>query len=437
MISNLERFQHRIQALPSHAFLHPGYVVVEEKPGQYLFHSGSQSFEIRLPVPGFPLTNFLKQLAEQQSLESLLGSLSLFQVVFLLDVLETLHKAGLLISASASEDGASSRYTQQAFLFNHLRQTGSEGVSNFLRGNDWQAQLSSAHVGLIGLGRVGSQLARLLAIAGVGHLTGLDGDLVNEPLRYTDAWYEEADRGNPRTRALARRLNAVNPDLSFTPLEIPLAELDQDSFPPQLLGQDLLVVATDHLVPNLYELVNQVCVETSLPWTSYRTSWTGLAVEIGPTVYPKETACYACYQVRRHQNLAQPEWEGVLAGALGTQSLPLLDLQITPCVALLSYEILRFLSGQVFPVTANAILEFNLVKAELIRRPLLKVPRCPVCRRNIQPFAPVQFWADLYDETHLSPLDVLPGATHSEAVSPLETENKNGKTVEAWSKHHG
>jgi bacteriocin biosynthesis cyclodehydratase domain-containing protein len=112
-------------------------------------------------------------------------------------------------------------------------------------------------------------------------------------------------------------------------------------------------------------------------------------------VLPKETACYDCYQHRQQSNLANPERYQALRQALAQQKLPLLDIQITPCVSLLCYEILRLLSDEVPPLTLGAVMEFNLTTAELVRHPLLKVPRCPTCRRDIRPFPPTRFWSEI------------------------------------------
>lgn len=400
-MSHLDRFSRRLQALPHTPRLRPGYKLIELAPDHYLLHSGIRSVDIRQPFPGLPLIPFLEQISGHQALVSLLEPLPPFQAAFFLDVLEVLNQTGLLVSAPENgENGASARYASQALFFDHLRQFSSNGDAHeFLEVKEWQARLSQASVGLVGLGRVGSQLARLLAISGVGAITGVDEGVIDDALLYTDAWYGREEAGAQRTAALARRLSGLNSEMRFTPLARSLSE--EDSLPTQLLDLDLLVVTLDQPCPGLYEAINRQCIEAGLPWTSYRMSWTGLAVEIGPTVYPRQTACYLCYQTRRRSNLASPERDEAIAQALGRHSLPLLDLQLTPGVSLLAYEIIRFLSGQVLPRTWNAIFDFNLLTSELIRRPLLKLPRCPACRRDVNEFAPARFWADLYAEGSL------------------------------------
>lgn len=395
-MSIFDRFVPRIQNLPSYLRLRPGYMIVEEQPGQFLLHSNAQSFKISLPFPGVSLPEFFKKFSGQQSLTEILGALPPFHINFLLDIVETLHHSGLLVPGQNGNNKADPRYAASAHLFDQLQSTTPDNtLKSFFSENMWQDRLAKTRVGLIGLGRIGSQLARLLTIVGVLNITGIDEGLVDETLRYTDAWYLEADRGELRAQALGRNLFTLNPQTLFSSLPTSLDDLEQDIFPDEFFDMDVIVIASDHHRPKLYERINDCCVQAGVPWTSYRPDWTGLTVEIGPTVLPKVTACYECYQQRRRSNLAEPKYDDMLAAALKAQTSPLLNLQITPCLSLFCYEILRLLSGITQPRTLGAILEFDISTAELIRHPLLKVPRCPACRRDIQSFAPVRFWSEI------------------------------------------
>lgn len=388
----LDRFSARIQKLPPYLRLRPGFAVVEEQPGQFLLHSGSQSFKITLPFPGISLPDFFNQLSGKRPLTDILEQLPPFHINFFLDVTETLHRSGLLV---AGLNGANPRYIGTANMMDQLRQTMPGSSHTFLSEQSWQDRISQARIGLVGLGRIGSQLARLLAIVGVREIIGLDDGRVDESLRYTDAWYSVTDQGMGRAEALGRNVHSLNAETRFVSLSTSLDQLEEETFPDEFLQADIVVVATDQLRPQLYERINQACIQAQIPWTSYRPSWTGLTVEIGPTVLPRETACYECYQYRRRSNLAHPEQDDALAAALEKQSLPLVAIQLTPCLSLLCGEILRLLSGEIQPFSLGAVMEFDIAKAELARHPLLKVPRCPACRRDIQPFNPVRFWAEL------------------------------------------
>ena len=392
----IDRFLPRIEKLPARLRLRPGFVIVPETPKRFLFSSGTQNFEISLPFPGISLVDFFHHLSGGQTVYEILQTRQPFHINFLLDVLEMLYQSGLLLPTLKETNGLEPRYVAAANLFDHLQPAmPGQTAKPFLLERTWQERISTARVGLIGLGRLGSQLARLLAVAGVRYFTAVDNGTVDKNLLHTDAWYFAKDQGKRRGEALARNLHDMNANVQFYALTASQAELENEYFSAELLEMDVIVVATDALRPKLYELVNRTCVEAGIPWTSYRPGWNGLSVELGPTVLPKETACYDCYQHRQQSNLADPERYQAFQQALAQQSMPLLDVQITPCISLFCYEILRLLSGEITPLTVGAVLEFNLTTAELARHPLLKVPRCPTCRRDIRPFPPTRFWSEI------------------------------------------
>jgi tRNA A37 threonylcarbamoyladenosine dehydratase len=81
------------------------------------------------------------------------------------------------------------------------------------------ARLAQVHVGVIGVGGVGSWAAEALARSGVGRLTLIDGDEVclsntNRQLHALDGAY-----GKPKVGVMAERLHAINPALRLEAVE--------------------------------------------------------------------------------------------------------------------------------------------------------------------------------------------------------------------------
>ena len=80
---------------------------------------------------------------------------------------------------------------------------------------DWsQPALAAASVVVIGVGAVGSEVARLLAQAGVGQLLLCDPDSVEESNLSRGALYGPADLGRPKAEAAAAALRAREPGLT-------------------------------------------------------------------------------------------------------------------------------------------------------------------------------------------------------------------------------
>ncbi|MHB8732284.1 MAG: HesA/MoeB/ThiF family protein [bacterium] len=90
------------------------------------------------------------------------------------------------------------RYTRQILAF------GAEG----------QAKLVAAHVGIVGVGGLGSQVAQALAYLGVRSFSVVDDDHVDETNlnRLVGAVPVDAESGTPKTVVAERLIRAVNPD---------------------------------------------------------------------------------------------------------------------------------------------------------------------------------------------------------------------------------
>ena len=83
-------FQRRLAALPEFPKIRTGYELIEIQPGQFLLHSGLQSFEIKQAVPGISLPQLLAQLTGEKALEAMLENMAPVFIAFFLDILEIL-----------------------------------------------------------------------------------------------------------------------------------------------------------------------------------------------------------------------------------------------------------------------------------------------------------------------------------------------------------
>jgi len=79
-------------------------------------------------------------------------------------------------------------------------------------------RLRQAHVGVIGLGGVGSWAAEALARSGVGQLTLVDFDDVCISNTNRQLHALAGDYGKPKVEVMARRIQAINPDCTVRPV---------------------------------------------------------------------------------------------------------------------------------------------------------------------------------------------------------------------------
>ena len=86
-----------------------------------------------------------------------------------------------------------------------------------------RSKMKGARVGIAGLGGLGSNVAVMLARAGVGHLLLVDCDTVDATnLNRQD--YVMSDIGCPKTEALSRRISQINPNVEVETADVRVTE---------------------------------------------------------------------------------------------------------------------------------------------------------------------------------------------------------------------
>ncbi|MDC0657358.1 ThiF family adenylyltransferase [Leisingera sp. SS27] len=121
-----------------------------------------------------------------------------------------------------------SRYARQVIL----PEVGAEG----------QERLARAHVLVVGAGGLGCPVLQYLGGAGVGRITVMDGDVVEESNLHRQVLYSAADIGSPKAEAARRHVLAANPGLQVTAQAL---RLDAANAEQMVAAADLVVDAAD------------------------------------------------------------------------------------------------------------------------------------------------------------------------------------------------
>jgi tRNA threonylcarbamoyladenosine dehydratase len=88
--------------------------------------------------------------------------------------------------------------------------------TRLLLGENNTDTINKAHVLVVGLGGVGAYTVEMLCRAGVGHLTIVDGDVVEESNRNRQLPALVSTLKKPKTEVIAARLFDINPELHLT-----------------------------------------------------------------------------------------------------------------------------------------------------------------------------------------------------------------------------
>jgi molybdopterin/thiamine biosynthesis adenylyltransferase len=155
-------------------------------------------------------------------------------------------------------------------------------------GIEGQRRLAESHVALVGCGATGAASASLLARAGLGTLTIVDRDFVEESNLQRQMLFDEDDARDslPKAEAARRKIALFNSEVT---VHAHVADLVPANIHALLRSAHLILDATDNFETRY--LINDYAVEQGRPWI-YAAAVGAYAVTMN--VVPGETACLAC-----------------------------------------------------------------------------------------------------------------------------------------------
>lgn len=281
-----------------------------------------------------------------------------------------LERMGLLDRQRPDGPGAGewARYDRQLIYFADLAPPG-------VAAEEFQAKLAAARVAIVGCGGLGSWVACGLTCAGVGELTLIDYDRVEESNLNRQLLFEEADVGELKVEAARRALLAHNSRVRVKAVEGRVR--GPEDLRETVESVDLLVAAADWPPFELPRWINRACLRAGTPYIAAG-QFLPLS-RIGPTVLPGRTACLECEerQIRREFPLydelaefrtANPGDAATIGAAGGLVG------------SMLAMEAIHLLSGAIEPATVGCALILDIRTMSLSREETTPDPGCPACR---------------------------------------------------------
>ncbi len=153
-------------------------------------------------------------------------------------------------------------------------------------GEKGQQKLANAHVAVVGVGGLGCPIDLYLAAAGVGKITIIDADVVEETNLNRQILHWSNDIGKPKVQSAAEKLRQFNPQVTVVPIH---GRLTEEMVEEWLKDADIVVDALDNFPTRL--VLNRYAIKTRKPLVHGAIyGWEGRAT----TILPYETACLAC-----------------------------------------------------------------------------------------------------------------------------------------------
>ncbi len=155
-----------------------------------------------------------------------------------------------------------------------------------LFGDEGQELLKKAHIFIAGAGGLGSPVSVYLAVAGIGTLTVVDRDVVDQSNLNRQILHYDCDIGRKKTESAEEKLRAINPDITVRVIDTTIEEKNAGG----LVGKaDGIVDAMDNY-PARY-LLNNVAIRKMIPlFHGAICGFYGQAT----TIIPGQTACLSC-----------------------------------------------------------------------------------------------------------------------------------------------
>ncbi|HYL98821.1 MAG TPA: ThiF family adenylyltransferase, partial [Blastocatellia bacterium] len=130
-------------------------------------------------------------------------------------------------------------------------------------GQDGQAKLKAGRALIIGCGALGAIHAETLARAGVGSITLVDRDFVEESNLPRQIMFEEKDAAEhlPKAIAACRRISRINSDVK---VQAVVADVTFENVEDLIIGSDVVLDGTDNFETRF--LINDAAVKAGVPW---------------------------------------------------------------------------------------------------------------------------------------------------------------------------
>lgn len=227
-------------------------------------------------------------------------------------------------------------------------------------GSRGQQKLRDATVAIVGLGGLGSVSALYLALAGVGKMTFVDQDTVEINNLHRQVLYSLSDLRYPKVEAAQRRIKAINPQVTVTPVP---ENLRSENVASVLEGADCVVDGLDNMQTRY--VTNKYCADKQLPFIFGGAI--GMEGNVASLKVP-ETPCLECI-LPGLDDVGMPtcDTRGVLGATTGIIG------------AIQAMEAIKVLAG-IEPQSRGKLMVFDFAQSEIRTIALRIRPDCPVCQ---------------------------------------------------------
>ena len=289
-------------------------------------------------------------------------------------ILELLQQNRIITEAVESQTILSAelvnRYTRQINYFSEFLGSEMDGIAA-------QKKLIDSHIVVFGCGAVGGDIALQLAMAGVGHFTLFDHDIVEKSDISRHMYFKEKYLGLGKVAALKEELLQINPEIIVsTVMESMQPKTDITNL---IVDADLIVNTLDEpYIGYTASKISRICMKYNKPHY-IAGGFDAHLSSTGELIIPYVTPCVECYA--SHFKKVLKDWRPKKHPVVrrydeigGLSSMSLFSSSYA-CI-----EIVKYLAGLV-PMTDSYKIrgEFLFHDMSLTYLNVKKNPDCPIC----------------------------------------------------------
>lgn len=227
-------------------------------------------------------------------------------------------------------------------------------------GIEGQQRLHDSHVVIIGLGGLGSPAAMYLAAAGVGTLTLVDFDSVEQSNLQRQIIHNSQSIGKSKVNSASSTLLAINPETTVHCID---RKLSPEELAQLISGVNCVIDATDNFAARFS--INRACVTQSMPLVSAAAIQYDGQISVFD-LRQTDSACYACLYPEHGEENTNCSDNGILAPVVGILG----SMQALEAIKLIC---------QLGESLQNRLLIFDALALQWRTMKLHKDPNCPVC----------------------------------------------------------
>ena len=228
-------------------------------------------------------------------------------------------------------------------------------------GIEGQQRLHDAHVVIMGVGGLGSPAAMYLAAAGVGTLTLVDFDTVDNSNLQRQIVHTIDSVGESKVSSAKNTLLKINPETTIHCID---QRLTQDALEALIAESSCVIDATDNFASRF--LINRACVSRKVALVSAA----AIQFEGQISVFDlrtEDSACYACLYAETGEENTNCSDNGILAPVVGILG------------SMQALEAIKVICG-IGDTLQNRLLIFDALSMQWRTMKLKKDPGCAVCK---------------------------------------------------------